>query len=41
MELNLRIFQLNVYAELGGIENFTRGAFLELENQGHRNVLLY
>jgi glycosyltransferase involved in cell wall biosynthesis len=37
----MRILQLNVYGELGGIENFTRDTFLELESRGHRNILLY
>jgi glycosyltransferase involved in cell wall biosynthesis len=37
----MKIFQLNVYGALGGIETFTRDTFLELESRGHRNVLLY
>jgi glycosyltransferase involved in cell wall biosynthesis len=37
----MRILQLHVYGEVGGIEHFTRDTFAELEARGHQIVLLY
>jgi glycosyltransferase involved in cell wall biosynthesis len=36
----VKILHVLLYTELGGIENYTRNLFVELEKQGHGNVLV-